>query len=446
MIEDETKPYIDILARDPANFDALTGLGTLLSTRGYPRAARTAFAEAVSRHPGVAAGHANLANALLDNDQVVAARTHYETALRLAPDNIQAHQGLAVLLLRLGEEEAAQRHARIGFEKLTAWPYRGDRPAVPMLLVLSALGGNLNTARFWDDRIFQKWTLVAEFCTPDLQLPTDGVVFNGIGDADRCARGLSAAEIALSRSMVPVINRPAAVLATKRVTNAHRLGKLDGVLTARTESMPRTLLCGPDGPAALAENGFTFPLLLRSPGFQTGQHFVMVEHAGDLADAAARLPGTELLVMEFVDVRSADGKVRKYRVMIVDGRLYPLHLAISREWMVHYFTAEMHDPEHRAEEAIFLENMTGVLGPQSVASLESIKDTLGLDYGGIDFGLDAAGRVVVFEANATMVVLHPPAGVEWAPKRAAVERIEDAVRTMLLERASASQAIGARGA
>ena len=29
----------------------------------------------------------------------------------------------------------------------------------------------------------------------------------------------------------------------------------------------------------------------------------------------------------------------KYRVMFIDGVCHPLHLAISRDWKVHYFTA-----------------------------------------------------------------------------------------------------------
>ncbi len=105
---------------------------------------------------------------------------------------------------------------------------------------------------------------------------------------------------------------------------------------------------------------------------------------------------------------SADGLARKYRVMMIDGQLYPLHLAISNHWKIHYFTADMADrPEHRAEDAAFLENMPAVLGPRATAALAEIQSRLGLDYAGIDFGLNASGEILLFEANATMVV-HPP--------------------------------------
>jgi hypothetical protein len=56
---------------------------------------------------------------------------------------------------------------------------------------------------------------------------------------------------------------------------------------------------------------------------------------------------------------------------------------------------------------------------------------------GIDFGLSAAGEILFFEANATMVVPPPQSDERWACRRNAVKRIEDAVRRMLVERAAA---------
>jgi glutathione synthase/RimK-type ligase-like ATP-grasp enzyme len=122
--------------------------------------------------------------------------------------------------------------------------------------------------------------------------------------------------------------------------------------------------------------------------------------------------------------------------MTIDGHLYPLHLAISSHWKIHYFTAEMAErAEHRAEDAEFLENMPAVLGPRAMAALEQIQTTLGLDYAGIDFGLSPAGDLLLFEANATMVVNPPEPDERWDYRRPAVERIFAAVRRMLLEKA-----------
>jgi glutathione synthase/RimK-type ligase-like ATP-grasp enzyme len=189
----------------------------------------------------------------------------------------------------------------------------------------------------------------------------------------------------------------------------------------------------------LALHGFDFPLLLRTPGFHTGAHFLQVKTLDELPAALAKLPGRDLIVIQYLDARATDGKTRKYRVMMIDGRLYPLHVAVSSNWKVHYFTAEMADhPEYRDEDARFLENMPGVLGPRAMAALEEIQKTLGLDYGGIDFGLNEKGEVLLFEANATMAVVPPDADKRWDYRRPAVERIWKAVWKMLLSRAKVS--------
>jgi glutathione synthase/RimK-type ligase-like ATP-grasp enzyme len=185
----------------------------------------------------------------------------------------------------------------------------------------------------------------------------------------------------------------------------------------------------------VARHGFRFPLLVRTPGFHTGRHFLKVESAAALAGAVEQLPGQEITVIEFLEARGADGKVRKYRAMLIGGELYPLHVAISSQWKIHYFTAEMAErDDHRAEDAEFLENMAGVLGDLAMEGLARIQSTLGLDYAGIDFGLSAAGDVLLFEANATMVVNPPESDERWAYRRPAVERIFGAVRRMLTVR------------
>jgi len=119
--------------------------------------------------------------------------------------------------------------------------------------------------------------------------------------------------------------------------------------------------------------------------------------------------------------------------MFVDGAPYPLHLAISSQWKVHYFTAEMADePTFRAEEAAFLDDMAATLGPNAMAALAHIRDLLALDYGGVDFAIGKGGEILLFEANATMVINPPPPETKWDYRRAAVARALNAVRQMAL--------------
>jgi glutathione synthase/RimK-type ligase-like ATP-grasp enzyme len=202
-------------------------------------------------------------------------------------------------------------------------------------------------------------------------------------------------------------------------------------------TLPRDVLSSPEALTVLTRHNLKFPLLLRSPGFHTGRHFVRVDRAEALPDAVAALPGDELTAIQYLDSRGADGKVRKYRVMMIDGRLYPLHLAISSHWKIHYFTAEMADSaEHRAEDEEFLENMPAVLGAKAMNALEQVQRTLGLDYAGIDFGLSPDGDLLLYEANATMVINPPEPDPRWAYRRAPVERVFTAIRRMLMEKVS----------
>ena len=426
--------YLDLLARDPSHRLALNNLGTLLHSTGYRTAARTAYAEAVARHPGDPMGHVNLGNVLHESGEFPAAREHYETALRLDPGHAEAHQGLAYVLAELGDEEGAQWHRRKGFEHrpVIALPYRGEGPPVSLLLLVSSVGGNIPTRNLLDDRVFGTFVVVPEFYDPKVPLPPHQVVFNAIGDADLAAPSLNAAQAVVALTTAPVVNLPSAVLATGRADHA-RLSRLPGVAMPVTVTLPRELLSSPEAAATVARHGFRFPLLVRTPGFHTGRHFLRVEGPEALAGAVAELPGRELTVIEFLNARAADGKVRKYRVMMIGGELYPLHVAISSHWKIHYFNAEMAEQaDHRAEDAEFLENMPEVLGPRAMEALAHIQATLGLDYAGIDFGLSATGDLLLFEANATMVVNPPEPDERWAYRRQAVERIFAAVRRMLL--------------
>jgi hypothetical protein len=115
-----------------------------------------------------------------------------------------------------------------------------------------------------------------------------------------------------------------------------------------------------------------------------------------------------------------------------------LHLAISRYWKVHYFKADMaNSPENRAKDEAFLDDMTGVIGSRAMAALERIAAALDLDYCGIDFAVNAAGDILLFEANATMVMVPLSADPKWDYRRPAFDRVFAAIRAMLVEKADA---------
>jgi glutathione synthase/RimK-type ligase-like ATP-grasp enzyme len=67
-----------------------------------------------------------------------------------------------------------------------------------------------------------------------------------------------------------------------------------------------------------------------------------------------------------------------------------------------------------------------------MASLDAIRREIGLDYFGIDCALDQAGRVVVFEVNASMLIHLHNEGFEY--KTPHVKAIKAAFERMLERR------------
>jgi tetratricopeptide (TPR) repeat protein len=435
--QDAQQAFIDILRRQPTNFSALNEFGTLLTNMGAIDAACRVYSEAILHHPLNPMGHINLANLLLRANRHAEARGHYEAALWVDPEHAQAHQGLGAVLSDLGDRAGARHHFQKGFRDhaISTLPYRGTKPPVALLQLVSSGGGNIPTASFLDDCTFLTSVIVTDYLDPSIPLPPHQLIFNAIGDADLCEPALEAAARLIARTTTPVINDPRAVMKTGRISNARLLRAIPGVKTPRTIAMARDNLARPDGAISIANQEFTFPLLLRSPGYHTGRNFILVETAAELSAAAAGLPGEDLLMIEYLDARGKDGNARKYRVMMIGDHIYPLHLAISKKWKVHYFTSDMADkPDHRLEEQRFLGDMPAVLGHKAIAALERIKVVLGLDYAGIDFGIGPDGELLLFEANATMVIAPPDPDERWEYRRAAIGKILDAVVAMIMQK------------
>jgi glutathione synthase/RimK-type ligase-like ATP-grasp enzyme len=424
------RAYLAVLQRDPTNFSALNELGTLAFAGGFRSAARTAYQQAVGYHPGNKIARVNLANVLREEQDPAAARAHYEAALAIDPDLPEAHQGLAWVLQELGLEDKDQ-HWQKGYSghAVVGKPYRGTGIGLPLLMLVSARGGNIPTQLWLNDRLFAVSAIYTEFFDSSSELPPHALIVNTISDADLCDLALTRAEEILARSTAPVINRPASVRRTGRIEIARRLAEIDGVIAPTTRALAAS--------AALRADDLRFPLLLRRPGFHNGQHFLYVENQASLAPAVAYLKSEELLVIQFLDARGADGMARKYRVMFVDGVAYPVHLAISSDWKVHYATSGMaQNATYRSEERRFLENMPAVLGARAMAALSQICATLELEYGGIDFALAPNGSVLLFEANATMIVFPPGPDPMWDYRRRAISEVLAAATQMLQRRAN----------
>lgn len=431
-IDEAAAFYGALIAQEPGHFGALTNLGLLLLERDAFDAARPCLERASVVRPDDPNAYVNLARLEREAGNPDLARRVYERALALDPDHAEAHHGLGLLHESLGDAEAAAAQFARAFSKPVCWvlPYRGASAPVRALLLVSARGGDLVTNLFLDDTVFATYMFPVESYRAGLALPPHDLVLCALGDADRVGDELERALAIVAASGAPVVNDPARIRLTGRAENAARFARLAGIVVPRVARVDRVALTAD----ALAQGGWTFPLLLRAPGLHGGRRFERVDSPRELPQALARLVQRELLAISFLDVRSADGYHRKYRVLFVGGRLYPVHLAVATDWNVHAFSADVDGEAQLAEERAFLGDPIAVLGPRASAALFAIHDALGLDYAGVDFSLDPDGNVVIFEANATMAV-YPPAESARPERSAACARVVRAMRDLLLERA-----------
>jgi tetratricopeptide (TPR) repeat protein len=305
-------------------------------------------------------------------------------------------------------------------------------PAIRVLVLETPLRGNVAFSHFLKIADFQFIRIFPEHHQDYSKIPEYDVLFNVIGDMDLCETSIEHAERLVALNTKPVLNTPRAVAATARVTNAARLGRLPGVKTATMHEFKRTRLLLDDGAALLKGHGFEYPFLIRNTGFSNGRHFHLVANEYELQDALKSLPRENVVVMSFIATRSPDGAMRKYRVMRIDGVLFPIHLAISHHWKIHYHSAAMlENEEYRIEEQSFLNSIDAVLSPAVINTLHSIFNTLNLDYAGIDFSINADGEVVVFEANATMALATPSSEPRLSYRHPALAQAQLAAAAMV---------------
>ncbi len=383
-------------------------------------------------HPSLAPLLNNLGIACRRQRRLAEAAAAFTAALAAEPGLVAAQHNLAAALDRLGDTEAARHHRNQALARENVFVQPSPTPNAPRVLILSSADiGNVPLEHLIREQDFTRiWWFPAHGAARRASpLPAYDVVFNGIGDADLIGPAEAAIAAFMRGCSRPVLNDPARVAATRRDLLPATLASIDCICPPVIR-----LTASPDIALAqhLEQAGLAPPLVLRPAGTHGGKGMRLIETTADLA--ALPNAGTDLYATPFIDTRAPDNHVRKYRIIYIGGAPYPYHLAISRHWLVHYFSADMESHAWKlAEEAAFLNDWRTTIGPRAAAAITAIGARLGLDYCGIDFTLLPDGRVLVFEANATMLVHPEPDDGVLAFKNPAVVRILDAMRGRLLE-------------
>jgi tetratricopeptide (TPR) repeat protein len=420
------------VALAPERRTTILSLGLLYVEMDRQQPALRCLRRALELDPDDKDTHAALSAVYCSLGDLALSRRHAEAALAFDPAMIAAHQTLARIEAREGRPDKARLHRDAAYGVRNFYLAEASRPLRRVLILATTdLGNTPDRHLIPSDRYTRLTWFVAYAGASQMKaLPDFDVVFNGIGDADEA--GPTAANVArfLEACPRPVLNRPEAVARTFRHLAPALFDGIDALVVPKTVRLAAETVAARGVREAARLAGVAAPLIARPIGSHGG-HGVRLVTARQEAGAEIE-PDRDHYATAFHDFRSGDGLYRKYRMIFVDRRPYPYHLAIGPSWMVHYETsgAAQH-PERLAEERRFLEDPEAVLGEAAMAAVRAVGERLDLDFAGIDFARLDDGRVLLFEANATMLA-HPeePDG-PLAHKNPYVERILAAFRQVL---------------
>jgi glutathione synthase/RimK-type ligase-like ATP-grasp enzyme len=357
---------------------------------------------------------ASCANALMDLCSVLQLRGDHELALKM--------QAQALHIRQLYSISAAKQPVAI---RLLALMGQGDLMAnTPLEFLLE----NSDIA------------LDILYLAPDLplpRLPEHDVLFVAIGQSDANTPLLVDIVGALKSWPRPVLNMPDRIALLSRDSACALLKSAPGV------KMPETVRISRQGleqvgqaqlPVAAVLPDGAFPLIARPVDSHAGKGLVKLDEPSAIAAYLQDMTQDEFYISRFVDYRSADGLFRKCRIVLIKGRPFICHMAISGNWMIHYLNAGMTESaEKRAEEARFMECFDEEFALKHAASFQAIYERMGLDYLGIDCGETPDGSLLIFEVDSNMIV-HALDSVDMFPyKQPQMQKVFSAFRQMLLD-------------
>jgi tetratricopeptide (TPR) repeat protein len=430
--------YRRSLALKPDYLDALVNLGSALVNQGHWAQARSCYRQAVQIHPNSGSAHNALGRLLsrLTEDDDEAERS-LERAIALKAFDTNTYVELGNILMRKRQVPAALgmfRNAQ-SMQPLITWRANQEKAEFSAVFLDTPMGGstpvNYLAGRACYDRHFHAVIPDTPANLELLRTKAD-VVFNMICNADDGEDTLLQALALVNCLDRPTINHPRLIMNTNRESMARRLADIPYCIIPKTIRAAGSIMVD----AALNEafEGFRLPFLVRVAGKHGGDDFDKFNSWPDVAHFVSENIGTNYYLIEYIDYRSYDDFFRKYRVIFVDGEILPYHLAIHDDWKVHHYRTDMANHAWmREEEESFLENIGGVFNTAQQDALRAIASATELDYGGIDCGIDRDGQIVVFEANAAMLV-HDEKSGDFTYKNRYVARIKRAFDAMLARR------------
>jgi len=407
-------------------------LAMTLDELGAPKEALLAYDSALQRAPHLTAALVGKASLLLRTGLIDEARALYDAALAVEPGSLAANLGMYELLQIKGDLRGAVDHQRraLAHQHLFSHVAPNEQRSVLVLVAPGDWQTNVPVDFLFDRKTTSVHKLFLLDAAPAVPIPDYDVVFNAIAESDEAVASLRLARQFIDAQSKPVLNAPEAVLKVGRRELPKTLAGVDCMVAPIFERKRAEL--------QKCAMQLEYPAIVRPVGSHAGHNLERVTSAFDVYDYLSRVDAPQYFVSPFIDYSGSDGYFRKYRIVFVDGVPYPVHLAISPNWMIHYYNSPMSEHEWmRSEEASFLAEMQSVFGGSLEAALHDVARSIGLEYFGIDCSIDRDGRLLVFEADPAMLV-HTTDPVDLFPyKHQYIPRIYRAVEAMIDTRKAA---------
>lgn len=336
-----------------------------------------------------------------------------------APPHAGALMDLATLRILTGDREGGLAVQASALELSRVYRRPASTPGGPRLLALVTTGDMMaNTPLDFllegSDIEFTSLYVGADAPLPD-PLPEHDVAFLAIGESEANLAALRAIEPWLGRWPRPLLNADA-----RRISQLTRDGVcallegVPGVVAPATLRIDReTLARLARGEIAVGEvlDDADFPIIARPIGSHAGAGLSRLDDAAAVGAYLVDQSTDQFYIAPFIDYSGPDGQFRKQRIVLIAGRPFVCHLAVSRHWMVHYMNAAMLEcPENRDEEGRFMATFDQAFAVRHRAAFEALQARIGLDYFGIDCAETRDGRLLLFEADVAMIVhdMDPP--------------------------------------
>lgn len=242
------------------------------------------------------------------------------------------------------------------------------------------------------------------------QIPQPDFIINNHvnGDVLLAEGNLEAVARFVESFAVPIVNHPAKALPTVRDLSAQLLAGIVGVRTPRTARFSR-LGKTSEALAREIEGQLNYPLITRRLAAQEGKGMNKIDTRQELIEMLSRADCPDsFFVTEFIDSRGQNQFYRKLRAAIVQNEIIIVRVDYDTFWRIYarksddrvaFYLSNRHLLE---EEQRICTDPERELGQRVTHSLRAIRERIPLDVFGIDFDVDADGKVVFYEANATM--------------------------------------------